>query len=123
MSILSSDNRRVFFLLVCMHATSLVGLLQAAGEYSLTVVAGRDDAIYEVGEEASFLITLKHDGQPIVDGTVTYAIDDFLNAGQSAGLPEGEVTLGSDASRVVITGDRAGFMRCQVTSCQVMANR
>lgn len=115
MCFLSFDIRRCLFLIVCVHATSVIGHLHAADEYSVTVVTDRDDALYEVGDEATFLITVKNGEQPVGEGTVSYTIDDFLSGGKSAGLPEGKLPLGSDPARVVVTGKRPGFLRCQVT--------
>lgn len=111
----SFDMRHCLVVLVCVQATLLTDYLHAADTYSVTVVTDRDDALYEVGEEAAFLITVKHGEQPVRDGKVSYRIDDFLNEGESAGLPEGELSLGSDETRVTVNGNRPGFLRCQIT--------
>lgn len=111
----SVDYRRCLFLIVCVHATTLFGQPHAADKYSLTVVTDREDALYEDGEEATFLVTLKNGEQPVVQGTVSYSIDNFLSGGKSAGLPEGETPLGTDPARIVVKGHEPGFLRCQVT--------
>ncbi len=99
----------------CLHATLLIGPLNAADPFSLTVVADRESGLYEVGEQATFLITVKDGDQRVDQGTVSYAVDNFLSTGESAGLPEGELSLSRDAARVLVTGDQPGFLRCQVT--------
>ncbi len=107
---------RCLVLLVSVHATCVIGHLQAADSvYSLKVVTDRDDALYEVGEEATFLITLNAGDERVGEGTVSYAIDNFLSGGKSAEFPAGTLSLGSDPARVAVKGQRPGFLRCQVT--------
>ena len=55
---------------------------------SLKVVTDREDAIYKVGEEAAFLISVSRGGAAVTEGSVSFVIDDFLAGGKSAGLPE-----------------------------------
>ncbi len=52
---------------------------------------------------------------PVVDGTVSYTVGNFLSSGKAAGLPEGNRPLGKDPIRVVVRGQQPGFLRCQVT--------
>ncbi|QDT06485.1 Acetyl esterase Axe7A precursor [Rubripirellula lacrimiformis] len=115
MNSLVLNAARLITIATLVHATSMTGALHAADEYSVTVTADHQDAIYEAGQQAAFLITVKHGDQPVSDGTVKYTIDDFTRGNQSAVFAEGELTLGKDPSRAVIRGDKAGFLRCQVT--------
>ena len=52
---------------------------------SLTVVTDRKDALYDVNDEATFLITVTADGNSVESGQVSYLVDDFLNRGKAAG--------------------------------------
>ncbi|MCA9023876.1 MAG: acetylxylan esterase [Planctomycetaceae bacterium] len=84
-------------------------------KYALRVVTDRDDALYEVGETATFLVTLSRDGQPVVDGEVKYVVGDFLKLGKDSGFPEGTVPLAEQPARVEVTLDQPGFLRCEVS--------
>ena len=105
---------RWLFLIICVHATSLLSHLTAADQYSLSIVTDRADALYEVGDQATFQITVNNGERPAGEGTVSFAIDDFLVAGKSGGFPAGKLPLGSDPVKVVVKGQRPGFLRCQV---------
>ena len=63
-----------FFIL---SSALLVATLQArvAERPFLTVVTDRPAALYAVGENAKFLITLKKDGQPLTEGEISYVLD------------------------------------------------
>ncbi len=52
-------------LVLCLHTISLIDRQYAAEPYSLVVVTDRDDAVYDVGDEATFLITVKRGDQPV----------------------------------------------------------
>jgi cephalosporin-C deacetylase len=82
---------------------------------SLKVVTDRKDAIYKVGEEAAFLISVSRGAAAVTEGSVSFVIDDFLAGGKSAGLPEGKVSLSEKAVRVVVKGRAPEFLRCRVT--------
>ncbi|MDA0282630.1 MAG: acetylxylan esterase [Planctomycetota bacterium] len=94
----------------------LAGQLNAADPtYSLQVVTDPANALYEVGEEATFLITVSRAKESVTEGSVVFIVDDFLTGGKSAGLPEGQAPLGDKPTRVVVKGRRPEFLRCQVT--------
>ncbi|MGV3486628.1 MAG: acetylxylan esterase [Planctomycetaceae bacterium] len=101
--------------MLCLQAVSLVGLAQAAVPYRLSVVCDREDSLYDVGEQAVFVISVTQDGQPATVPTVSYSVDDFLHAGQAAGLPAGELPLHQGTAKVSVTAQEPGFLRCQVS--------
>lgn len=102
-------------LLLCLQASWPAESACAAEPYTLTVVTDREDALYEVGEEATFLISVRAGDQAVTEGEVKFVIDDFLNSGPTADLPAGQQGLGDPPARVVVTGQQPGFLRCQVT--------
>ncbi|WP_417392355.1 acetylxylan esterase [Gimesia sp.] len=88
----------------------------AAEKLELNVVTDRPDAIYNTGEEATFLISLTKDGKPLAGEngmTVTYRVDDFISSGPD--YPNGKLTVGSEPAVVKVTCARPGFLRCMVT--------
>ena len=105
---------RLLLIIISGFSTSLVGELHAQeATHSLTVVTDRENAVYDVGEQATFLISVRR-GDVVVsgEGTLSFAVDDFL---RSDGLPSGELSPGDEPTRVVVTGRNPGFLRCQVT--------
>jgi cephalosporin-C deacetylase len=112
----SSLLRAVFVLAVVLNAAVVPTVAHAAEpSLSLKVVTDRESAIYEVGEEAAFLITVSRGEERVSDGNVSFVVDDFLSGGKAAGLPQGTVALGEEPARVVVKGRRPEFLRCQVT--------
>ena len=81
----------------------------AQAPFSLKVTTDREDAIYKVGEEATFSISVWQGDQIVsVEGTVKFTFDDFLS---SRGFPNGE-----GAPIQISEGlKQPGFLRCQVT--------
>jgi cephalosporin-C deacetylase len=110
-------SRRFFVTLALMIALAAVTtVLQAADPaYSLKVVTDRPDALYKVGEEAVFLISVSQGDKAVTEGSVSFVVDDFLKGGKANGLPEGKVALGAESIRVPVRGRRPEFLRCQVT--------
>ena len=97
-------------------SNATVRLLAAEPAYSVRVVTDRDDAIYSVNDEATFLITVSLGKGLVTEGSVSFVVDDFLAGGKAAGLPEGSVPLGDKPARVSVKGRRRPeFLRCQVT--------
>ncbi|MEZ6131666.1 MAG: acetylxylan esterase [Planctomycetaceae bacterium] len=86
-----------------------------APPYTLTVTTDREDALYEVGEQATFVIRVVSGDQPVTDGSINYVVDDYLNSGKAAGLPEGTLKPGEQPAHVIVKGRRPEFLRCQVT--------
>lgn len=107
---------RSLCLLLTILATAATSLQAAEPAYQLTVVTDREDALYETGEKAQFLITVTKDDQPVKEGAVSYAVDDFITEfPQKNDFPKGRLELSDGAPSVAVTSDRPGFLRCQVT--------
>lgn len=83
--------------------------------FALKVVTDREDALYKVGDEATFVISVSDGEAAVTEGSVSFVVDDFLVGGKATGLPEGKVTLGEQPVRVVVKGRAPEFLRCQVT--------
>ena len=83
-------------------------------KYQLKVVADRADAIYKVGEEARFLISMTENGKPVASQKVSYHVDNFI--GGAEGFPKGTIELTEKPAVVKVTSDRPVFLRCIVTS-------
>ena len=82
-------------LLLALKAAAITSALHAAeGAFSLKVVTDRENAIYRVGEEATFLISVTQENDQAADGTIRFVVDDFRTGGTAAGLPQGIVTRG-----------------------------
>ncbi len=90
-------------------------LLAAESAVSVKVVPDRESAVYEVGEDAIFLITVSQGDERVSEGSVSYVVDDFLSVGKAAGLPQGTAELKGGSARVTAKGRRPEFLRCQVT--------
>jgi cephalosporin-C deacetylase len=106
----------VVVMLITLMAAAKAGVLLAAEPaLTLKVVADRESGLYEVGEDAVFLISVSRGSDRVTDGSVGFVVDDFLTSGKAAGLPEGEIALGSEPAKVVVKGRRPEFLRCQVT--------
>ncbi len=114
-----THSRRSFASIVLqalLLSTLSTGTLRAADSaYSLKVVTDRPDAMYAVGDEATFLISVTRGDEMVTDGSVSFVVDDFLKGGQAAGLPEGQLSLAAEPVRVTVKGRRPEFLRCQVT--------
>ncbi|MCR4413496.1 MAG: acetylxylan esterase [Thermoguttaceae bacterium] len=76
----------------------------------LSVVTDRPEAIYAVGEQASFVVTLKQGDQPVPDAEVTCVLD-------KDGMPpvaQKTLKLSNGAATVEGTLPEPGFLRCRV---------
>ncbi|MEQ9408912.1 MAG: acetylxylan esterase [Fuerstiella sp.] len=92
---------------------SLPASVMAQAPYSVKVQTDRDSAIYDVGEQATFRITVwQGDQQVSGEGTLKFSVDDFLN---TKGFPGGEEQPGSEPVVVTSSLSEPGFLRCQVT--------
>ncbi|MCA9137545.1 MAG: acetylxylan esterase [Planctomycetales bacterium] len=106
---------RVCLSIICLLSAGLTQRLIADDEYAISIAADRDSAIYETGGDASFQITVTKNGEPVDEGTISYAFDDFLNPTESNALPKGDLQLGNEPTQVTFKGTKPGFIRCQVT--------
>ncbi len=104
---------------LCVLATLLLAAAQTRGAepaWQVQVVTDREDALYETGQEARFLITVTQDGQPVRDGQVSYTVDDFITEFPPKNdFPKGELALGGNPLSVAVRSERPGFVRCQVS--------
>ena len=65
-----------FILIQCLIAVALcIHAEPAAAEYQLTVVTDRPDAIYSVGENVRFKVTLTKDKEPVTKGGISYILN------------------------------------------------
>ena len=96
---------------------SVAAQLQAAEPaYQLKVVTDPPEALYEVGQEAKFMISLSRGGEPVLTGKVSYSINDFITENPSPNnYPSGQLTLGAKPAVVAVMSGRPGFLRCRVS--------
>lgn len=87
-------------------------LLEAEETYSLQVKAENENAIYEIGKEAKFIVTLTQGEKP-VNGKVTYAVDDFVPE-QRDQFPHGTLDLATE-NTISVKVTSPGFLMCRVT--------
>lgn len=82
----------------------------AAG-YVLSVRTDRPDAVYKVGEEAKFLITLTQDGKPgpFIDLGYALSLDGYKV------IKGGKLTIGPDGASLTGKLDEPGFLQVRVT--------
>ncbi len=96
----------------CLTATLCVAAQARAAEpsYKLTVVTDRPDALYAVGQQVEFKVTLQEGNQPVHKGRVSYVLDN-----DGIGPPISKGSLPPDGP-LVIRGSlgKPGFLRCQV---------
>ncbi len=103
-------------LLLALLTVAATALQAAEPAFQLKVVTDREDALYETGDEAQFLITVTIDGEPLKTGTVSYTVDDFITAYPPENdFPKGNLQLSGDPSAVTVTSERPGFLRCLVS--------
>jgi len=95
--------------LVSFHVSSAT--LFAEEAYQLKVVTDRENAIYETGDLAIFLVTLTKDDKPVTEGTVHYVVDDFI--ADHGDYPRGQLEL-DQPLKVEVELQRPGFLRCHV---------
>lgn len=103
-------------LLLVVLAAAAAQLQAAEPAYQLHVVTDREDALYEKGEEARFLISVSLDGKPVEQGVVSYTVDDFITEyPPKSDFPKGKLELAAEPVSVAVTSQTPGFLRCQVS--------
>jgi cephalosporin-C deacetylase len=110
----SVQSFRCFLLIASLLSVVLIGPLNAQEPaYKVKVVTDRADGLYQVGDRAEFSISVLRGKDIVTDGTLKFTVDDFLN---SVPFQTEELSSpGQESTRVVVTGERPGFVRCQVT--------
>jgi cephalosporin-C deacetylase len=104
-------HRLLSFWVGMFSLASLLAVRAAEPTYQLTVVTDRPEAIYAVGEQAKFRVSLKHQGQPVDEAQVAVLLD-------KDGMPPArQEKLRLDRGEGVVEGTLAepGFLRCRVT--------
>jgi cephalosporin-C deacetylase len=86
-------------------------LVAAEPGYKLSVVTDRPDAMYSVGQQAKFLVTLKQGDQPASDAEIVCMID----KDGVAPTTTRKLTLSNGAAQIEGTLGEPGFLRCRVT--------
>jgi cephalosporin-C deacetylase-like acetyl esterase len=105
--------RWVLLLIAAVIATPL-GAAEPACR--IEVVTDREDALYEIGEQARFLITVTRGDEPVSGGTVSYTVDDFVAEYRPPNdFPQGELELNGRPLAVTATSPTPGFLRCRVS--------
>jgi hypothetical protein len=103
---ITSSIRSIMFMAAMTLVTDLIA---QEPEYTVKVTTDREDALYEVGEQATFTITVWNgDEQFSGEGTLTYQMNDYL-------IPQGKVTAGAEPTTVIHGLKEPGFLRCIAT--------
>jgi len=94
-----------------------LGSVAVAGEtYQLKIITDRENALYAVGEEAKFTISLTKDGEPVSGQKVSYAVDDFIPVtADNNQYPHGTLSTGDKPTIVTVKSTKPIFLRCTVT--------
>ena len=105
--------------IACLLAALLVGRTLAAEKplkpkptpYQVKVDTERADALYAVGDDVRFLVTVSLAKKPVTAGKANYVLDD---EGPSE-LAKGTIELGDKPAVIAGKMDKPGFLRCRVT--------
>jgi cephalosporin-C deacetylase-like acetyl esterase len=102
--------------LACLSAACLAGAQRAtAADYKLKLVTDRENALYETGETAKFVVTVTDDGKPVTAGSVSYIVDDYVTDRAPDAFPRGILKLNGKPQSVAVSLKTPGFLRCRVT--------
>lgn len=99
-------------LIACLLATAVTGTsFGQATPYVVNVTTDREDAIYQVGEQAVFSLSVwRGDEMVSNEGTLSFTLDDFLNEiASSKGRPGEQPTTAHEGL------NEPGFLRCVAT--------
>jgi len=77
--------------------------------YTATVSTDRADALYEIGDEVRFLVTVAQGKQPVTEGEVAYVLDD---EGPNR-IAAGSAPLGDKPTVISGRMSKPGFMQCR----------
>ena len=84
---------------------------KADAKYAVKVVTERKNALYEMGDEVKFLVTVTRDSQPVESGKLDYVIDD---EGPNQ-FERGSISLNGQPVTLTESMYKPGFLRCRVT--------
>lgn len=109
-------NSKIHFRLLMLAAVLIATTdAQAADQYKLKVTTDRQDAIYQTGQPARFVVNVTRNGEALSTGQVSYVIDDFItDQPPQRDFPNGNLTL-DGKSEITATLPKPGFLRCRVT--------
>lgn len=88
----------------------LVAAEEMAPAYTVSVVTDRTDALYHVGETATFVIRVLHHGQPLGEADVQWRIS---KNGETT-IEQGSIRLENGEARVSASLSEPGFLQCRV---------
>ncbi len=89
----------------------LLPAIAAAASVKLDVNTERSDAVYKIGDEVKFLVSVTSDAKPLTAGMVQYVLsENGMNT-----LGQGMVELGPEPAVVVGRMTKPGFLRCKVS--------
>jgi len=97
-------------LFVVMAALALSAAEKAKSPVEITVVTDRPDAMYRVGEKATFAVEVKLNGQPVGDKEASYQ----LSLDGAGDLGKGVLKLAQGKATVSGSLDKPGILRCMV---------
>lgn len=89
-----------------------VTVLAAEESYSLKVLVEKENAVYQIGDEAKFVVTLTQGENPVA-GKVNYVVDDFVPEHRDQ-FPHGTLDLATD-NKISVKATSPGFIMCRVT--------
>lgn len=111
----AQNSKRLSCVLFCMITATSLSVAVGEETYQLKVVTDRADAIYETDQQARFLVTVTNGAKPVIEGTVSYVVDDFMTSySPKNNYPKGKLNL-NDNKGVAVTLSKPGFLRCTIT--------
>ncbi len=119
MTLLFKGHLLALFALLAVVPSPLVAQQKADAKrgVTLSVTSDHPDALYKVGETATFTIEAKQDGQPIEEGNVVCVVS------KDGWQPQAPKTLSIKNGKATLTGklDEPGFLLLRATSGNVTA--
>ncbi len=103
-------NEYRWSLCLIVAALTLAGQVWAADTVDVSVVTDRPDAMYQCGEQAKFLVSVKKDNAAVTSGEFTYT----LTLDGARKITDGKQQLGASPAGIVGTLDTPGILRCTV---------
>jgi cephalosporin-C deacetylase-like acetyl esterase len=89
----------------------LTAVTQLTAAPKISVEPDRKTALYEMGDSASFTIKVTDGGKPVLAGSLSYLVDNFLDVL----TPKTGVTLTAEGAVIKVASKKPQFLRCVVT--------
>lgn len=117
MKTISTVRAQVFALFTLLAVAPAALLAEETAAVKLKVAADRPDALYHVGETATFLIDVMQDNKPLAEGKVTCVLS------KDGWQPQPAQTVAVKDGKAAVQGklDEAGFLLVRVTSGKTSA--